>query len=296
MSAETFTLRLARGSGPSPSCSSSGCASPARAHLSERAQRVCAARGVGVALALGERRLAQQIECHAAAALPERRAARRRRVGVLARDEAMRHGGDTERRRRSGGQLQGAAADQARQTARRPRPDRRLLEVLVQVADQLPAVRGTRVVRRRSETARPADCGSPITVCIIRRSATAAGLRPPSGRCSARRCPQRLTSVSNASVSIVQSSSLSMRQRDPVSRRPGGRRATAAGSRPRCATRSESCTPVSTCSRRTCRRRDPNELNPPNGVFIVGYEDELAICCGGIKRLDAEACELSACT
>jgi GNAT superfamily N-acetyltransferase len=36
----------------------------------------------------------------------------------------------------------------------------------------------------------------------------------------------------------------------------------------------------------------PDELNPPNGVFIVGYEDEFAICCGGIKRLDAEACEL----
>lgn len=36
----------------------------------------------------------------------------------------------------------------------------------------------------------------------------------------------------------------------------------------------------------------PGELNPPNGAFIVGYEDGVAICCGGIKRLDAEACEL----
>jgi len=36
----------------------------------------------------------------------------------------------------------------------------------------------------------------------------------------------------------------------------------------------------------------PEELNPPNGAFIVGYEDEVAICCGGIKRLDDEACEL----
>jgi GNAT superfamily N-acetyltransferase len=36
----------------------------------------------------------------------------------------------------------------------------------------------------------------------------------------------------------------------------------------------------------------PDELNPPNGAFIVGYEDEVAVCCGGIKRLDAEACEL----
>jgi GNAT superfamily N-acetyltransferase len=36
----------------------------------------------------------------------------------------------------------------------------------------------------------------------------------------------------------------------------------------------------------------PDELNPPNGAFLVGYEDEVAICCGGIKRLDAEICEL----
>lgn len=36
----------------------------------------------------------------------------------------------------------------------------------------------------------------------------------------------------------------------------------------------------------------PDELNPPNGVFIVGYEDEIAVCCGGIKRLDDRACEI----
>jgi GNAT superfamily N-acetyltransferase len=36
----------------------------------------------------------------------------------------------------------------------------------------------------------------------------------------------------------------------------------------------------------------PDELNPPNGVFIVGYEDEIAVCCGGIKRLDTDACEI----
>ncbi len=36
----------------------------------------------------------------------------------------------------------------------------------------------------------------------------------------------------------------------------------------------------------------PDELNPPNGSFLVGYEDEVAICCGGIKRLDADTCEL----
>ena len=36
----------------------------------------------------------------------------------------------------------------------------------------------------------------------------------------------------------------------------------------------------------------PEELNPPNGSFLVGYQNGVAICCGGIKRLDDEACEL----
>jgi GNAT superfamily N-acetyltransferase len=35
----------------------------------------------------------------------------------------------------------------------------------------------------------------------------------------------------------------------------------------------------------------PAELNPPAGVFLVGYEDGQALCCGGIKRLSDEACE-----
>ena len=36
----------------------------------------------------------------------------------------------------------------------------------------------------------------------------------------------------------------------------------------------------------------PEELNAPNGSFLVGYEDGVPICCGGVKRLDAESCEL----
>ncbi len=35
----------------------------------------------------------------------------------------------------------------------------------------------------------------------------------------------------------------------------------------------------------------PAELNPPNGVFLVGYEQGEAICCGGIKRLAPQICE-----
>ena len=35
----------------------------------------------------------------------------------------------------------------------------------------------------------------------------------------------------------------------------------------------------------------PDELNPPSGCFLVGHEDGVAVCCGGIKRLAAEICE-----
>lgn len=36
----------------------------------------------------------------------------------------------------------------------------------------------------------------------------------------------------------------------------------------------------------------PDELNAPRGSFLVGYEDGLAICCGGVKRLDHGVCEI----
>jgi GNAT superfamily N-acetyltransferase len=36
----------------------------------------------------------------------------------------------------------------------------------------------------------------------------------------------------------------------------------------------------------------PAELGPPGGVFIVGYENESAVCCGGIKRLPDGLCEI----
>ena len=36
----------------------------------------------------------------------------------------------------------------------------------------------------------------------------------------------------------------------------------------------------------------PAELGPPGGAFLVGYVDGRAICCGGIKRLDADTCEI----
>jgi GNAT superfamily N-acetyltransferase len=36
----------------------------------------------------------------------------------------------------------------------------------------------------------------------------------------------------------------------------------------------------------------PAELRPPHGTFIVGSRDGRPICCGGVKRLDAQACEI----
>ncbi len=39
-------------------------------------------------------------------------------------------------------------------------------------------------------------------------------------------------------------------------------------------------------------RAGARELNPPGGVFLVGYEEGVAVCCGGIKRLGPETCEL----
>ena len=34
------------------------------------------------------------------------------------------------------------------------------------------------------------------------------------------------------------------------------------------------------------------ELGPPYGAFVVGYEQGVPICCGGVKRLDERHCEL----
>jgi GNAT superfamily N-acetyltransferase len=36
----------------------------------------------------------------------------------------------------------------------------------------------------------------------------------------------------------------------------------------------------------------PAELSPPHGVFVVGFDGEQPVCCGGVKRLDDEACEI----
>lgn len=36
----------------------------------------------------------------------------------------------------------------------------------------------------------------------------------------------------------------------------------------------------------------PADFAPPSGVFLIGWDDDRAVCCGGIKRLDDEACEI----
>ncbi|CAA9526148.1 MAG: hypothetical protein AVDCRST_MAG67-3686 [uncultured Solirubrobacteraceae bacterium] len=36
----------------------------------------------------------------------------------------------------------------------------------------------------------------------------------------------------------------------------------------------------------------PDELGLPGGTFVVGFEDGVAVCCGGVKRLPDGACEI----
>jgi GNAT superfamily N-acetyltransferase len=36
----------------------------------------------------------------------------------------------------------------------------------------------------------------------------------------------------------------------------------------------------------------PSELSPPGGTFVVGMQDGVAVCCGGVKRLPDGACEI----
>lgn len=37
----------------------------------------------------------------------------------------------------------------------------------------------------------------------------------------------------------------------------------------------------------------PGELGPPGGVFLVGFDEEGGgVCCGGLKRLDDDVCEI----
>lgn len=36
----------------------------------------------------------------------------------------------------------------------------------------------------------------------------------------------------------------------------------------------------------------PADFAPPGGDFLLGTEDGAVVCCGGLKRLDDEACEI----
>ena len=36
----------------------------------------------------------------------------------------------------------------------------------------------------------------------------------------------------------------------------------------------------------------PAELSPPGGAFLVGAIDGVPVCCGGVKRLDEQTCEI----
>ena len=39
-------------------------------------------------------------------------------------------------------------------------------------------------------------------------------------------------------------------------------------------------------------RAGPAELSPPGGAFLIGLLYGRAVCCGGVKRLDDQACEI----
>ncbi len=36
----------------------------------------------------------------------------------------------------------------------------------------------------------------------------------------------------------------------------------------------------------------PQEMSPPGGIFVVGYEGDEPVCCGGLKRLPDGTCEI----
>jgi GNAT superfamily N-acetyltransferase len=36
----------------------------------------------------------------------------------------------------------------------------------------------------------------------------------------------------------------------------------------------------------------PDQLRPAGGTFVVGFDDGVAVCCGGLKRLPDGACEV----
>ncbi|MGZ4168664.1 MAG: GNAT family N-acetyltransferase [Solirubrobacteraceae bacterium] len=42
----------------------------------------------------------------------------------------------------------------------------------------------------------------------------------------------------------------------------------------------------------TMPKAGAGELSPPAGAFVVGYHDDQPVCCGGVKRLDDERCEI----
>jgi len=42
----------------------------------------------------------------------------------------------------------------------------------------------------------------------------------------------------------------------------------------------------------TMPRAGAAELSPPRGAFIVGYDHSAPVCCGGVKRLDDQRCEI----
>jgi GNAT superfamily N-acetyltransferase len=53
-----------------------------------------------------------------------------------------------------------------------------------------------------------------------------------------------------------------------------------------------SCTPARGSTGRSCRPAAAAEFASPGGAFLVGCRDGEPVCCGGLRRLDDQTCEL----
>ena len=140
LSAETFTDRFTRASAPWESCSSAGRSGHAGRRLGERVERLAAARRVAVGLGLGDGGLAQQVERHRGAVLPEAADRAQGGGGRLADDEAVRHVPHSRRRG-------GAQRRPPRPAARHPHRGGHRRRVLVHLAQVVPEVAGEVVER-----------------------------------------------------------------------------------------------------------------------------------------------------
>ena len=135
VSAETFTDRFVRGSGPGGVALELRARRPLGRLAHDRLERLRAARGVALGLGLGDRRLAEQVDGGGDAVLPQLAQVAHRGLRALADDEAVGHVLD------AGG---GGAAERGAPRARvaHPHRDRDRRRRLLDLAQEAREVRG----------------------------------------------------------------------------------------------------------------------------------------------------------